>query len=62
MEITLPKTLSSQEEQLLQKIEYLKTELIELGILIGLNHPTTISLSQRLDALILEYQRHSFPS
>ncbi|MFC0273468.1 aspartyl-phosphate phosphatase Spo0E family protein [Metabacillus herbersteinensis] len=41
-------------------MDSLKSELIEIGLLMGLNHPTTVSLSQRLDKLILEFQKYSF--
>ncbi|UGB28800.1 aspartyl-phosphate phosphatase Spo0E family protein [Metabacillus sp. B2-18] len=43
---------------LLIKINSLRSELIEIGLLIGLNHPITISLSQKLDNLITEYQKN----
>ncbi|MCM3411247.1 aspartyl-phosphate phosphatase Spo0E family protein [Metabacillus litoralis] len=43
---------------LLIKINSLRSELIEIGLLIGLNHPITISLSQKLDKLITEYQKN----
>ncbi|MDQ0229751.1 aspartyl-phosphate phosphatase Spo0E family protein [Metabacillus malikii] len=56
MKNTIP---SNNEVKLLSKIEYLKGELIEIGLVIGLNHPRTVSLSQRLDQLIVEYQKHS---
>ena len=42
-----------------KKIEELKSELIEVGLAIGLNHPTTIKLSQKLDKVIIEFQRLS---
>lgn len=34
------------------EIEYLRSELIESGIKNGLNHPTTVYLSQELDKLL----------
>lgn len=57
----MPKTLFCQEYQMFLKIEFFKSELIELALLLGLNHPTTISLSQKLDILILDYQILSKP-
>ncbi|WP_036201572.1 aspartyl-phosphate phosphatase Spo0E family protein [Ureibacillus sinduriensis] len=39
----------------LEKIQVLRTELIESGMKDGLNHPTTIKLSQTLDKVLNEY-------
>ncbi|MFS0883500.1 Spo0E family sporulation regulatory protein-aspartic acid phosphatase [Metabacillus niabensis] len=58
MENTIFENGSINENQLLSKIDFLKGELIEIGLIIGLNHPKTVALSQRLDKLILEYQKH----
>jgi hypothetical protein len=40
-------------------IEYLRRRLIETAVEQGLNHPDVISLSQRLDNYLVEYQRQS---
>ncbi|MEC2078352.1 aspartyl-phosphate phosphatase Spo0E family protein [Metabacillus fastidiosus] len=52
---------SLQEDQLLLDIQSLKEQLIEMALLIGLNHPKTVFLSQKLDQLIVKYQKWNFP-
>ena len=49
--------ITNSTTDLHKKIEELKLELIEVGLAIGLNHPTTINLSQKLDKVIIEFQR-----
>lgn len=44
-------------KELYEKIDNLKSDLIQVGIQIGLSHPTTVSLSQKLDIVILELQK-----
>lgn len=46
----------SKDKLLKININILRIELIELGLLVGLNHPSTILLSQKLDTLLFEYQ------
>ncbi len=46
------KTNTANKTSLSLEIEYLRTELIESGIKNGLNHPTTVYLSQELDKLL----------
>ena len=38
-------------------IHLYKREMIEFGLKLGLSHPITVSLSQRLDQIITEYQK-----
>ncbi|UFT99965.1 aspartyl-phosphate phosphatase Spo0E family protein [Radiobacillus kanasensis] len=47
------------EEELLYHIELLKSDMIKCGMDLGLDHPLTISLSQELDKLILDFQMRS---
>lgn len=46
----------TSKEALSQRIDSLKVEMIDLGLSIGLNHPSTVALSQKLDEIILMYQ------
>lgn len=46
------KTSTDTKTGLTLEIEYLRSELIESGIKNGLNHPTTVYLSQELDRLL----------
>ncbi|WP_318262422.1 aspartyl-phosphate phosphatase Spo0E family protein, partial [Peribacillus simplex] len=39
-------------------IDYLRTHLIEIGMLQGLSHPETIKSSQELDKLLYKFQRN----
>ncbi|WP_139367263.1 aspartyl-phosphate phosphatase Spo0E family protein [Metabacillus halosaccharovorans] len=39
------------------EIDQLKLNLIKTALLYGINHPFTISTSQDLDKLIIEYQK-----
>lgn len=39
------------------QIQILINELIEVGLPLGLNHEVTVSMSQRLDEKILEFQK-----
>ncbi|UGB30556.1 aspartyl-phosphate phosphatase Spo0E family protein [Metabacillus sp. B2-18] len=55
--LSVSEPTSPTNDDLLMKINFLKIELIEVGLVIGLNHPITISLSQKLDKLISEYQK-----
>ncbi|MFD2214978.1 aspartyl-phosphate phosphatase Spo0E family protein [Metabacillus endolithicus] len=55
--LSVTEPTSPTNADLLVKINCLRVELIEVGLLIGLNHPITISLSQKLDKLISEYQK-----
>ncbi|WP_226666330.1 Spo0E family sporulation regulatory protein-aspartic acid phosphatase [Metabacillus litoralis] len=48
---------STKETELKNKITFHKHELIAVGKTLGLNHPLTISQSQKLDKLIYQYQR-----
>lgn len=43
--------------ELIDKINFQKHELLKIGKSLGLNHPLTISQSQKLDQLIYQYQR-----
>ncbi|APH05816.1 aspartyl-phosphate phosphatase Spo0E family protein [Bacillus weihaiensis] len=43
--------------ELNEKIENLKSDLIKVGLQIGLSHPTTVALSQKLDIVIIELQK-----
>ncbi|MGG3928379.1 aspartyl-phosphate phosphatase Spo0E family protein [Metabacillus fastidiosus] len=52
---------SLQQDQLLLDIQSLKDQLIEMALLIGLTHPKTVFLSQKLDQLIVKYQKWNFP-
>ncbi|WP_226530251.1 aspartyl-phosphate phosphatase Spo0E family protein [Metabacillus niabensis] len=45
---------------LLVQIDVLKSELIEFGLYLGLNHPITVSLSQSLDEKLTEFQKIDF--
>jgi hypothetical protein len=45
------------EETLLDFISILKDELIEIGIEKGFNHHETIEASQKLDDIIVKYQK-----
>nr|WP_286158780.1 aspartyl-phosphate phosphatase Spo0E family protein [Bacillus sp. J37] len=38
----------------------LKSQLIEFGLYLGLNHPITVSLSQNLDEKLTEFQKIDF--
>ncbi|MGE6611889.1 Spo0E family sporulation regulatory protein-aspartic acid phosphatase [Peribacillus sp. NPDC076916] len=40
------------------KIDYLRTHLIEIGMLQGLSHPETVKSSQELDKLLYQFQRN----
>lgn len=44
-------------DELLGYIEYLRKDLIHLGLTYGLNNRRTIQASQELDFYIYEYQR-----
>ncbi|MBM7602375.1 hypothetical protein JOC75_000345 [Metabacillus crassostreae] len=48
---------STNKTELINKINFHKSELIAVGKSLGLNHPLTISQSQKLDQLIYQYQR-----
>ncbi|WP_084043006.1 aspartyl-phosphate phosphatase Spo0E family protein [Bacillus sp. J37] len=41
-------------------INVLKSQLIEFGLYLGLNHPITVSLSQNLDEKLTEFQKIDF--
>ncbi len=45
------------KRDLLMEIDQLKLNLIKTALLYGINHPFTISTSQDLDKLIIEYQK-----
>jgi ribosomal protein L29 len=45
------------EEQLLNLINILKDELIETWVQKGFQHPETIEVSQKLDEVIIRYQK-----
>ena len=55
METSLSVVLTPDE--LLDYIEYLRNNLINIGLSNGFNHEKTIEASQELDYFILEYQR-----
>ncbi|MFF2501160.1 Spo0E family sporulation regulatory protein-aspartic acid phosphatase [Peribacillus sp. NPDC058075] len=40
------------------KIDYLRTHLIENGMLQGPSHPETVKSSQELDKLLYQFQRN----
>lgn len=44
-------------KELYEKLDNLKSELIHVGLQIGLSHPTTVSICQKLDIVILELQK-----
>ncbi|MFV2047131.1 Spo0E family sporulation regulatory protein-aspartic acid phosphatase [Metabacillus sp. YM-086] len=48
---------SNEKNELINRINFHKKELIAIGLANGLNHPLTISQSQKLDELILQYQK-----
>ncbi|MFD2215583.1 Spo0E family sporulation regulatory protein-aspartic acid phosphatase [Metabacillus endolithicus] len=48
---------SNEKTELINRISSNKNELITIGLAKGLNHPLTISQSQKLDKLILQYQK-----
>ena len=48
---------SNEKTELINRISSNKNELIAIGLAKGLNHPLTISQSQKLDKLILQYQK-----
>lgn len=52
----------TSKEALTQRIDLLKVEMIDLGLNIGLNHPSTVALSQKLDEIILMYQKECLKS
>lgn len=54
---TLTLLQSDSERDLLMEIDQLKLKLIKTALLYGINHPFTISVSQDLDILIIEYQK-----
>ena len=43
--------------ELLAYIEYLRKNLIHIGLTCGFNHEQTIKVSQELDYFIFEYQK-----
>ncbi|MFJ8268510.1 Spo0E family sporulation regulatory protein-aspartic acid phosphatase [Peribacillus asahii] len=43
--------------ELLDYIEYLRKNLIHIGLTFGFNHEQTIEASQELDYFIFEYQK-----
>lgn len=49
------KTLPHEEVQF--KIEEIRNQMIDAGLLKGLTHPDTIKISQELDLLMNEYQK-----
>ena len=55
METSLSFVLAPDE--LLDYIEYLRKNLIHVGLKNGFNHEKTIGASQKLDHFILEYQK-----
>jgi hypothetical protein len=52
-------TLALTPKELLSYIEFLRKELIRLGLEFGLDSDITIEVSQELDHFIFEYQRMS---
>ncbi|PMC34573.1 hypothetical protein CJ195_22440 [Bacillus sp. UMB0899] len=42
-------------QPLIDKIEYLRNQMIETGLKHGLSSPATIKISQELDALLMSY-------
>lgn len=46
-------------DELLEYIEYLRKDLINLGIIYGFNNIKTIQASQELDFFIFEYQKNT---
>jgi len=60
MENTVTHNNQSNPYDLLVQIDVLKSELIELGLYLGLNHPITVSLSQSLDKKLTEFQKIDF--
>lgn len=43
--------------KIIYKIEKLRNELIKTGTHLGLSHPDTVDLSQKLDRLLNEYKK-----
>ena len=43
------------DQPLIDKIEYLRKQMIETGLKHGLNSPATIKISQELDTLLVSY-------
>ncbi|MGM8215880.1 aspartyl-phosphate phosphatase Spo0E family protein [Bacillaceae bacterium W0354] len=48
----------NNREELENKIENIRSKLVEMGLDLGLNHSTTIKMSQELDELIAEFQSY----
>ncbi|MFE3976723.1 aspartyl-phosphate phosphatase Spo0E family protein [Peribacillus sp. SIMBA_075] len=40
------------------RINYMRTHLIEIGMLQGLSHPETVKTSQELDKLLYKFQKN----
>ncbi|MGJ7922820.1 aspartyl-phosphate phosphatase Spo0E family protein [Neobacillus sp. LXY-4] len=48
--------LCSSKHELINKIEYLKNNMVDTAMKMGLNNDKTIKISQELDHLIFQYQ------
>lgn len=55
METTISSVLT--EHELLGYIEFLRSDLIDIGLTYGFNNHRTIKASQELDYFIFEYQK-----
>ncbi len=60
MENTVSQGNQSNPYDLLVQIDILKSELIEFGLNLGLNHPITVLKSQSLDEKLTEFQKIDF--
>ncbi|WP_163537237.1 aspartyl-phosphate phosphatase Spo0E family protein [Gracilibacillus sp. YIM 98692] len=49
----------TDQERLSERIEYMRNELIRIGMRDGLNADTTIAYSKQLDILIKDFQKIS---